>query len=456
MSADITNLFPNKEQFDTMNALLAVLASKNGEVRLDSWYAVQQAVRMGGGPSLFPVGTQLVCEKEKTVTATTTGSTGISAASVTADTFVQKMGSAHGAIYEFTYDGHAWHYNGEPVTLSEYGISVTGNAAAGDVIEIAETTDKIVWDVVAHDYNVDPIGQYKHSMTLLTHDCFVNSLQYDNTEALYFCAAQLAAGTYHFTLLEGYDTTYGGGKTYQFTLTKSVPANGVILFPWAYNTQASATKVSTYNSVTETTAIETVSVTEGRGGTDLGTADGKTANMNHTHRIRYGSNNWKESAMRQFLNSAAPAGQVWKSQTKFDRPPSWEKTQAGWMNGLDPEFLAVVGTAKITNRTNSLYEEEGNTQQNYYTEDKFWLASRSEVYGGSESGLSDGTQFPYYVGTTNAEKIKYNTSGAARSWWLRSPYPSHAVVVRSVFTDGSLGYVNANSSTGVAAACVIF
>ena len=126
------------------------------------------------------------------------------------------------------------------------------------------------------------------------------------------------------------------------------------------------------------------------------------------------------------------------------------------MNGLDPEFLAVVGKAKITNRTNDLYEKEGNTKQNYYTEDKFWLASRSEVYGGSESSLSDGTQFPYYVGTTNAGKIKYNTSGAARYWWLRSPHPSNTLSVRGVSADGSLSSSGANNSNGVAAACVIF
>lgn len=380
--ADINHLFPNAEQFDTMNALLAILASKSGEVGFDSWHAIQQAVRVGGGPSLFPIGTQLKCKKE--------------------------------------------------------GVG------------------EIVWDVVAHDYNVDHIGRYKHSMTLLTHDCVVNSLQYDNTEALYYCETPLVAGTYHFTLLDGYDTATGGGKTYQFTLTKPVPANGVLTFPWAKDKQASETKVSTYNSVTEATAIETVSVTEGSGGTDLGTADGKTANMNHTHRIRYGSNNWKESAMRQFLNSAAPAGQVWKPQTKFDRPPSWEKTQAGWMNGLDPEFLEVVGTAKITNRTNGLYEEDGNIKQNYYTEDKFWIASRSEVYGGSESGLSDGTQFPYYAEPMNAGKIKYNTSGAVRDWWLRSPLPSGTSIVRRVVIDGSLSSHDATYGHGVAVACAIF
>lgn len=383
--ADMTNLFPNKAQFDTMNTLLAMIASKTGEVGIDSWYAVQQAVRTGGAPTLFPVGTQLVSQRK------------------------------------------------------------TG-----------ETFEKIVWDVVAHDYSVTPRGQYQHSMTLLTHNCTVNALQYDSEEALYVCENGLTAGTYHFALLADYDAEHGGGKTYQFTLTKPVPANGVIMFPWKWNTQAALTQISTYSTVIDTAAIESVAVTEGNGGTNLGTADGNTPNMNHTHRIRYGSNNWKESAMRQFLNSDAPAGQVWKPQTKFDRPPLWAASQAGWMGGLDPEFLAVVGTAKVINRTNSLYEEEGNVSQNYDTEDKFWLPSRSEIYGESESGLSDGTMFPYYDGATNIDRIKYNTRGTACCWLLRSPAPARTSFVHLAGTDGSISGGNVLDNYAVAVACAIF
>ena len=57
-------------------------------------------------------------------TATVEG-TGISAASVTASTFKSKI-SATG-IYTFTYNGSAWKYDGITVTLSAYGISVTGD-----------------------------------------------------------------------------------------------------------------------------------------------------------------------------------------------------------------------------------------------------------------------------------------------------------------------------------------
>ena len=37
---------------------------------------------------------------------------------------------------------------------------------------------------------------------------------------------------------------YGGGKTYQFTLTQAVPVGGQLTFKWDYNVQALASKES--------------------------------------------------------------------------------------------------------------------------------------------------------------------------------------------------------------------
>ena len=312
---------------------------------------------------------------------------------------------------------------------------------------------EIIWDVVAHDYNLEESEQ--HSMTLLSHDCVVNSIQYDAAEALYYAETQLAAGTYYFSLLSGYDTNYGGGKNIQFILTKPVPAGGVIMFPWAYNTQSTATKISTYSSRESTSALETVTVIEGTSGTNLGTTDGKTANMNHIHRVRYGSNNWKESAIRQFLNSNVEAGSVWTPQTKFDRPPSWAASTDGFMKGFDDDFLSVVGECNHLTKTNSVFEVDGNLNKLYTTKDRFYLASHSEIFGGSENNLADGTQFPYYNDTTNTDRIKYNAE-TARYWWLRSPHPSNAYYVRFVSTDGSLSNTSAYNSGGVAVACDIY
>lgn len=319
--------------------------------------------------------------------------------------------------------------------------------------------EELIWDVLGIDIDAPADERFKHSMTLQLHDCYA-SMQYDAPEALFYCETALPAGTYNFTLLSGYDTDFGGGKTYQFTLTKEVPAGGQITFPWNWNQQALAAKISTHKNRTDTAAIESVSVVEGTDGTNLGTADGKSANMNHTHRIRYGSNNWKESATRQYLNSDKAAGSVWTPQTKFDRPPNWAGNTEGWMNGIDEDFLAAIGeTKKVTCRNNTTDGGRSET-----TSDKFFLLSRREVFTGDEtSDVIEGEPYPYYSEYSDYEKpntgadknrIKYR-NGAVQYWWLRTPHAWDGRYGRRVGPDGSLNYGSAFNTYGVAPACNI-
>lgn len=326
--------------------------------------------------------------------------------------------------------------------------------AIGDQLTCQRGSTTLVWDIIGIDHDTPTDKNFKHSLTLQLHDCLL-SLQYDATEALFYAENELPAGTYNFTLLAGYDTTYGGGKTYSFTLAKPVPAGGVIMFPWGYQKQAADTKISTYGSVTSTTVIESVAVTEGANGTALETV----GECNHTHRIRYGSNNWMQSAMRQYLNSDAAAGSVWTPKTNFDRPPSWATNTAGFLNGLDADFLAVIGEVDKITTLNTL-TDGGGSETNA---EKFFLLSRSEVYGGKENGILEGDAYPYYSETSDlsaagtgadTNRIKYR-NGAAQYWWLRSPYTSNSNYVRYVDTTGNVSNYTAFNSIGVAPACCI-
>lgn len=128
----------------------------------------------------------------------------------------------------------------------------------------------------------------------------------------------------------------GNGKTYQFTLTKAVPKGGQIVWNGAWDQDPLKYDIKTYASPTSTTVIETVKPTEGTGGTELTT-------LNSGQRMCYGSNNYKESAVREWLNSDKVAGSVWTPATNYDRPPSWVSNKAGFMNGMDADFLAVIG-----------------------------------------------------------------------------------------------------------------
>lgn len=444
------------------NRILTLIAGKEGGFTPKSWKDVQLIVRQGLAKTYFSVGDQFVVEKETAITATvgnTEGTSGITAATVAADTFIAAVGTSHNGEYEFSYNGAEWHINGEPVQLSAYGITVTGTPKAGDEVLVHETANKLVFDVIGIDHDTPADSQFKHSLTLQLHDLYQN-IQFDSTEAIYYAREELPVGTYNFTLPAGYDTENGGGKTYQFTLTKPVPAAGQIMFPWAYQQQASATKVSTYVNVNASAVIETVSVQEGSEGTSLGTADGTVSDLNHIHRARYGSNNWAESDLRMRLNSSAAPGGTWTRQSKFSHKPSWADTESGFLRGVDPDFLSVLGEVTKVTALNTVTDGGGSKTST----EKIFLLSRSEVYGNFENSVDEGAAYPYYKNYSDfaskndgndTNRIKYLSNGTPYQWWLRTPLTGGTGYVRAVHSTGAINYDNADNSNELAPACCI-
>ncbi|MDO4943718.1 MAG: DUF6273 domain-containing protein [Ruminococcus sp.] len=321
------------------------------------------------------------------------------------------------------------------------------------------TVHELVWDVIGIDCEVPSDSRYEHSLTLQLHDCYQNA-QFDSAEALYFAESGLSAGTYCFTVQAGYDDEYGGGKTYHFTLTQPVPAGGFITFPWGLNTQAISTKISTYADAVTATAIEKVSVEAGSAGTDLGTTDGNSENVNHIQRARFGSNNWLKSDMRQRINSDAAVGaDEWERKTKYSRKPVWNNSNTGFLRGIDADFLCVIGKVKKVTARNTVTDGGG-----YDTSDELmFLLSRSEVYGGKENNIEQGAAYPYYsensdlsaAGTgSDANRIK-ELDGTAQPWRLRSPVAVGASTTRHVGASGVVGSFNAYNTLGLAPACSI-
>lgn len=467
----------------TLRQTNAILA-KRGGLEPQSYSDVQAIVRLGLAPSVFSIGDIIEVGRETKVQASLGEHTGITAVSVVEDTFVAAMGEAGEKEYEIIYDGSAWKYEGHPIILADYGLSVTGTAAEGDTIIVVETASVI--NMVVMDFiegNQTSKGNIKiHDKTkqygmILQSEKLLYNLQFDEREAFYYnnTGAALPAGTYHVTLGDNYDTTYGGGATYQFTLTKEVPTGGQIVWPWAYNQQAANARISTYASGSDRTALESgVVVTAGTGGTDLGTvliAVQESAGLNSIHRMRYGSNKWSESAMRQHLNSAKVAGQVWSPKSHWDRSPSWDASTAGFMHGLDPEFVKICADVELLTALSTAAGDtsttEGSAGTGYETTvDKYFLPSRPEVFGGSDNTSDKGDAWQYYAansdvpgGSSNAgndsNRIKVNMSGTPYYWWLRSPYVGSGHNVRSVNPAGYIYSDIASGSIGVAPACVI-
>ena len=316
--------------------------------------------------------------------------------------------------------------------------------AIGDQLVCQKDGATITFDVLAFDQDKPADEQFTHSMTLGMHNIFAG-VQFDEREAFYYTSAGLAAGTYKITV-SGHDWVAADvGKTFQFTLTQAVPAGGQLVFTQAYNASLSTGSVQSYSAGNSYTPIETAAMSQGSSGTDLGsiTTNTTSASMNCMQRALLGSNNYKESAIRQWLNSNKAAGSVWTPMTKFDRPPSWVSSLKGWMNGIDSDFLNVIGKTTINVSRNTVSDGGG-----YDTlKDKFFLLSRENVFAGREiSGVDEGGAYPYYSNysdhgsaSTGADsnRIKYNGSSAFW-WWLRSPNAGNANVPRHVSGGGSV------------------
>lgn len=309
--------------------------------------------------------------------------------------------------------------------------------------------------VIGHDHDKKPGDDSAHTMTLhMVHAIY--GRQVDAVEAFYYAENGLAAGTYNVTINVQPWYADDVGKSFQFTLTKAVPAGGQLVWD-GYNATRAGRNVSVFASSESRTAQEIAVMSQGTGGTALGNVDGSTSNMNHFHRTVLGSNNYEESAIRQWLNSGQKRGNWWKSTNKFDRPCTYADNTDGFLTYLDPQFVAVVGITNHLNRTNTVFDLNGTTKA-YSTDDKFFLLSNEEVNFSTESSITTGTVYEYFKDATNELRIKYDISstGTARLWWLRTPVPSNALGVRYVGTSGALNYRDAGDGTGAAAACVIY
>ena len=304
----------------------------------------------------------------------------------------------------------------------------------GESVTCSKGSGTLTWDVVDYDSTAKTV-------TLLLHDTLPDQLVFEPAQALAWFENGLAAGSYKFKQ---------GNNTYFFTLLTAIPAGGQL--------KANTSTFQTYESQAATATLETgtTSTTEIAGATDLGTTG--AGDLNNHDRVGYGSNNYGESGLRQWLNSDAAASTQMPRLCKFSRP--YIVSAAGFLNGLDPDFIACLDDTVWRSSANNAYEAPASmggiaVKSNPYTvTDKIGLASEMEIFG-SYGGIADGsTQFELFVGSENADRIKYYNS-AARVWWLRSPYWNYANYVRYVRTSGAANHFDARSAYGVVPACKI-
>lgn len=446
-----------------------------------SFRTIQNFVRAGLITYLLQPGDIIEVNKETALSVTISGN--ITAATVDEDTFVAKIGHTGNNSYEFEYDGTSWVFEEKIVTLADYGIAITGTPALEDKIFVHESASVIPFEVVGRNQDTPADGQYSYSLSLISKDVLTyNIIPYSPTQALYVVDAEvwpngMPAGTYNIALNHGaYNGGTGQDGTYQFTTTVTIPVGGRIRHSTMgtyYSAVANYNKENILSGIFTTyddsynTLESGLVTTEGSSGVSLGQTTASNgaayplaAHMNYTQRQRYGSNDPRSSVNMMWLNSndaGATSGNIaswWQPVSEFDMPV--KSTLAGWLHGIDPEFLSVIGAVKKRTAF-SIAEGYG-----YYDEDQLiWQPSMTEMGSGMNNGVVEtnpsGTFSVYerYNPLVATDRIKYQGT-TARYWWLRCPNPSSAYGPRIINTSGSLNLNIASNTYGVVAGlCII-
>lgn len=277
----------------------------------------------------------------------------------------------------------------------------------------------------------------KHTMTLEILN-IGGTFSFDASEALYYAKEKLPAGTYNFTLTAGYGTSWGGGKTYYFTITKAVPKGGRIDFNWAHGTNAINAKIYTYGL--DPAPIEIVSVTQGTSGTKL-------TPINSSAYLRSGSNKYEQSNIFQYLNATKAANQWFKPQNNFDMP-----------NELASKGGFLYSANSILNKyAIDVIKFDSNTNEPYTT--KVFLLDTINVNGADALTSSKSFVYPYYAGSSqtasdsaNNRRIKYEND-TETTWWLGG-FGTTGYNCCVVSADGSI--IKTKNPNGYAKLCPAF
>lgn len=202
-------------------------------------------------------------------------------------------------------------------------------------------------------------GEVVPGMWLQTHYCLPFEIQFSHQRAFLACPDGLSAGTYHFDFAQAWGKNVKPGINYQFTLTKPVEKGGRLAGCYgAPDTAPSSWKVYSYGK-DGITLNETVNVTVGSSGTNIGTIpyEKRSGNINSIQEIAYGWNRWKTSALRQWLNSAKPKGQWWKPQDAWDICPDQLASKDGFLCGMPEEMLNCLKKVKVVTYANTVNDE---------------------------------------------------------------------------------------------------
>lgn len=261
------------------------------------------------------------------------------------------------------------------------------------------------------------------------------------------CPDGLEAGTYYFTISGKWGTYVLDGDIVSFTLTQNVPAGGRVAGCFrAPDVEKSTWKIYSY-SADGKTILETVTPVFEAAGTDLGTMKHNTrnGNLNSVQEMAYGWNRWKTSALRQYLNSDAAAGEWWTAQDEWDIAPDQLKTKPGFLTGVPADMLAVIKKSKIITYTNTV-QDGGEADVTY---DLFFIPSLEEIHAQPQiKGEGDVHEYWKRASQSSEPLKQYGTYPQMRTFAVENHTSPQGVRLRSASRGSacSTWYVSASGN----------
>lgn len=331
-----------------------------------------------------------------------------------------------------------------------------------------ETAYQVVLNIVHHGEVTLETGEVVPGMYLQWHYCSPYGVQFSHQQAFLNCPDGLATGTYYVTLARNWGNNAVANTNWSFTLTKAVPAGGRLSgFEGMPDQATSAWKVKSWSTPADAEPLETVSVTRGATGTNLGmmpyTNPDEATGLNCMQSVAYGHNRWDTSALRQYLNASGT--DWWSSKEDYDiRPDQYAKT--GFMSGFNDDFLNAIKPVRVTTALNTV---EGYTETTVDTFDRFFLPSLEQMNVVPQLSGAEGEYWAYWrrrlgvsapvaqYGTyPNLITTAINAKTSPQYVRLRSARRGYSCGAWSVSTSGGVGsYGYASSAFRFSPVCVV-
>lgn len=330
----------------------------------------------------------------------------------------------------------------------------------GDLITAGWTWEGTTYPMrmaVAHHYtgadDAHPLkelgdGRTGNCMDLQFIDALPITFPFDTKQAFYNNPELMSAGQYTFTVSVSkiWGTGAFGTKgqfPYTFTLAEDVPADSQWL--WNASDSSGITKIDIYAPY-DGALLQTVTVAAGGTGTSIGTiSELATGDFNTWARGCEGSNFWKDSAMRAWLNSDSTD---WDSRrTRFTRKHPMAG-KPGFLAGLEQSIRDGMASVKVKTEP---HQTDGAAPVE--TVDMVRLPSSIERYFDSylrqstEGFKAEGIVFDYWKAVAAANNHPDVIAGGQTYAWLIARDPNK--VVRGVFTRSAYRNLTYSADEGI-------